>query len=57
MFLTWELSIEDAQVARLLGVGFDVDPVTASQLAEEQVRVNGEPAQVCANSGRWLSDT
>ncbi|MNU64077.1 hypothetical protein D3C71_533470 [compost metagenome] len=57
LFLTWELSIEDAQVARLLGVGFDVDPVTASRLDEEQVRVNGEPAQVCANSGRWRSGT
>ncbi|MCY1547940.1 hypothetical protein D9M68_840240 [compost metagenome] len=57
LFLTWELSIEDAQVARLLGVGFDVDPATASRLDEEQVRVNGEPAQVCASSGRWLSGT
>ncbi|RIX83595.1 hypothetical protein [Acidovorax cavernicola] len=53
LFLTWELSLEDAQVAGLLGIGFDVDPIGASQLDEEQVRVNGEQAEVCPNSGRW----
>ncbi|WP_431108362.1 hypothetical protein [Variovorax paradoxus] len=53
LFLTWELSIEDADVARALGVVFDVDSSTASQLDEEQVRVNGKRATVCSASGQW----
>ena len=53
LFLTWELSIEDAHVARALGVAFDVDPSSASQLDEEQVRVNGKRATVCSASGQW----
>ncbi|MDR6888331.1 MULTISPECIES: hypothetical protein [Variovorax] len=53
LFLTWELSIEGADVARALGVVFDVDCSTASQLDEEQVRVNGKRATVCSASGQW----
>lgn len=53
VFLTWELPIEDAHVARALGVAFDVDPSTASQLDEEQVRVNGKRAIVRPTSGQW----
>ncbi|MDQ0572329.1 hypothetical protein QFZ42_004163 [Variovorax paradoxus] len=53
VFLTWELSIEDASVARALGVVFDVDSSTSPQLNEEQVLVNGERAVVCPESGRW----
>jgi hypothetical protein len=53
LFLTWELSIEDALVARALGVAFDVDPPAASQPDEEQVRVNGKRAAVCPASGQW----
>jgi hypothetical protein len=53
VFLTWELSIEDAFVARALGVAFDIDPSTSPQLNEEQVLVNGERADVCPESGRW----
>lgn len=53
VFLTWELPIEGAHVARALGVAFDVDASTASQLDEEQVRVNGKQAIVCPDSGRW----
>lgn len=53
VFLTWELPIEDVQVARALGVTFDVDPSTASRLDDEQVRLNGEAAVVCPDSGRW----
>ncbi|RST50424.1 hypothetical protein [Variovorax sp. DXTD-1] len=53
VFLTWELPIEDANVARALGVAFDVDPSTASQLHEEQVRVKGKRAIVSPESGRW----
>jgi hypothetical protein len=53
MILTWELPIEDAHVANALKVAFDVAPAEALQLDEEQVRMNGEPAMVCPESGRW----
>lgn len=53
VFLTWELPIENIDVARALGIAFDIDPSTALQLDEEQVRVNGARAIVCADSGRW----
>lgn len=53
VFLSWELPIEDAHVARALRIAFDVDAPTASRLDEEQVRVNGEPASLCPGSGRW----
>ena len=53
VFLTWELPIEEPRVGRALGVTFDVDPSAASLLGEEQVRLNGAPAAVCPDSGRW----
>lgn len=55
LFLTWELPIEDAHVARALQVAFDVDPSTSSELEEEAVWVNGERAVLCPDSGRWCS--
>ena len=56
IFLTWELSVEDAHVARALQIAFDVDPATALLLGDEQVWVNGARASVCPNSGRWCRD-
>ncbi|MDQ0587661.1 hypothetical protein [Variovorax paradoxus] len=53
VFLTWELPIEDAHVARALRIAFDIDAPTASQVDEEQVRMNGERASVCPASGEW----
>jgi hypothetical protein len=53
VFLTWELPIENAHLARQLGVEFDVDPVAAVLLDEEQVRLNGAHTEVCPESGRW----
>ena len=53
VFLTWELPIENAQVGQLLGITFDIDPLTASLLEEEQVQLNGAPVSVCPDSGRW----
>lgn len=53
VFLTWELPIEDVHVAQALGIAFDIDPVTALRLDEEQVRVNGARASLCPESGRW----
>jgi len=53
VFLTWELPIENTDVARALSVDFDTDPSTALQLSEEQVWLNGARAVVCPESGRW----
>ena len=52
VFLTWELPIENSHVAQALGIAFDIDPLTASRLDEEQIWLNGAPASVCPQSGR-----
>lgn len=51
VFLTWELSVEDALVGRALQIAFDVDPANALLITEEQVWVNGAPGSVCPKSG------
>ncbi|HEY1999785.1 hypothetical protein [Paraburkholderia sp.] len=56
IFLTWELPIEDAHVGDALKLAFDIDPLTSLQLDAEQIRVNGAPATVCPESGRWCRD-
>lgn len=56
VFLTWELPIDQPQVAQALGINFDVDPAMAAMLAEEQLQLNGEAVQVCPATGRWLAD-
>jgi hypothetical protein len=53
IFLTWELPIEDAQVGHALKIAFDVTPSSLLQPDAEQVWLNGEPAIVCPDSGRW----
>ena len=57
LFLTWELPIEQADVAQALGVAFDTDPASALQLEEEQVWCHGARASVCPDSGRWCPAT
>ncbi|MDP9995076.1 hypothetical protein J2W28_005478 [Variovorax boronicumulans] len=52
-FLTWELPIDNADVARALRIEFDIDPSTASRLNDEQVWLDGARASVCLESGRW----
>ncbi|QNK75658.1 hypothetical protein H7F36_10995 [Variovorax sp. PAMC28562] len=51
VFLTWELPIENIDVARALGVDFDIEPSIASRLEEEQVWRNDAPMIVCPESG------
>ncbi|WP_239467235.1 hypothetical protein [Rhodoferax koreensis] len=51
VFLTWELPVQDAALARLLGIEFDVEAV---QLDDEQVRRDGQALEVCAQTGRPL---
>lgn len=53
VFLSWELPIEDAHVGHALRIAFDIDPSTALRLDQEQVWLNGAPASVCPDSGRW----
>ncbi len=53
VFLSWELPIEDAHVARALRIAFDIDPASALLLEDEQVWLNGARALVCPSTGRW----
>ena len=54
VFLTWELPIENTHVAQALGVTFDPGTASAPLPDEEQVLVNGAPARLCPDSGRWI---
>jgi hypothetical protein len=56
IFLTWELPIENVNVAQALRIAFDIDPSTALQMEEEQVWLNGARSSVCPDSGRWRQD-
>ncbi len=53
VFLTWELPIEHADVARALQIAFDTDPATARMLDAEQVWLDGARATVCPQTGQW----
>ncbi|MFC0399127.1 hypothetical protein [Paraburkholderia rhizosphaerae] len=53
IFLSWELPLENEHVRRALKVDFDVAPSTSLQPDEPQLRLNGEPAVVCPESGAW----
>lgn len=53
IFLTWELPIENARVAKALKIAFDTDPATALLLEDEQVWLNGASVSICPTSGRW----
>ncbi|MFM0396198.1 hypothetical protein [Paraburkholderia phytofirmans] len=53
IFLTWELPIEDVHVAQALEVAFDIASSISLHADEEQVCVNGEPATLCPETGRW----
>lgn len=53
LFLTWELPVENVNVAHALQITFDVDPATSLLLDEEQVWLNGARGSVCPDSGRW----
>ena len=52
VFLTWELPIENADVAQALQIAFDIDPQVALRMDSEQVWHNGTPVTVCPNSGQ-----
>lgn len=40
-------------MSRALEVAFDIDTSASLQRDEEQVLLNGAPAAVCPESGRW----
>ena len=53
VFLSWELPIEQTELARALRIAFDINPATAARLDQEQVWLGGMPAKLCPDSGRW----
>ena len=53
VFLTWELPIVNTDVARVLGIDFDIEPAMALRGDAEQVWRNGARATVCPQSGCW----
>ncbi|MDO9277935.1 MAG: hypothetical protein Q7U05_05180 [Polaromonas sp.] len=53
VFLTWELSIENACLRHALRIALDIDAATASTLDEQQVWLNGARTSVSPDSGRW----
>jgi hypothetical protein len=56
IFLTWEMPVEAPCVSHALGIQFDVtEPASLpAQPAEEQVTLDGVPAELCPQTGRWL---
>jgi hypothetical protein len=54
VFLTWELPLEEANLAHNLRIAFDdIDPSNALMLGDEQVWLDGSKACVHPDSGRW----
>ena len=53
IFLTWELSMEQVPLSDVLGVTFDGDAATASQLEAAQIRRDGVQVSLCPDSGGW----
>lgn len=51
-FLTWELPIDDARVAQMLRIDFDVDPAGAATLDEGQLQQHGKRVAVRPDSGQ-----
>ena len=54
VFLTWELPIEQANIAHALQVGFDTHPAAALLLSDAQVQVNEARVALCPQTGRWM---
>lgn len=54
VFLTWELPIEDANVAHALQIRFDIDRPNGLPTIDPQLQRNGVRSTVCPASGRWL---
>lgn len=54
VFLTWELPIEDADVARALRIDFDIASPVEARPDDESLVLNGKPAVVHPDSGWWL---
>lgn len=51
LFLSWEIDIENSQVAHALQISFDTNSSTALTLHEEQVWLNGKRMTISSNSG------
>ena len=53
IFLTWSFPSKMPTLGKHFEVVFDIARPTSSQLDEEQVWLNGAPAAVCPETGRW----
>lgn len=53
VFLTWELPVEEPEVASLLGIDFDIGSELSPPRDEGQLWRNGVRVSVCPESGLW----
>jgi len=53
VFLTWELSAENAQIPRVLQIEFDLASERSVQSDGHRVHLNGTPVIVCPETGSW----
>jgi hypothetical protein len=53
LFLSWELPMENLQLARTMGVALDVAPGHTLPLHEGQVQIRGARSAVCPQTGQW----
>lgn len=59
VFLTWELPLTNALVAKALGLRLEGDAFDRADKADEvagRVLLDGKTARVCEHTGRWLTD-
>jgi hypothetical protein len=52
---TWALTVEEANLERMLRIDFGIGASNALLLGAEQVWMNGPPGSVCPETGRWPS--
>lgn len=53
LFLSWELPMDNPQLARTMGVALDLAPGLVLPLNEGQVQIQGARAVVCPHTGQW----
>lgn len=53
VFLTWELPVENAQIATALNIDLDVDAAGSLKRNVQGVCLNGVPVTICPATGQW----
>lgn len=56
VFLSWELPIEEACVAKVLRIEFDIAPAHGPLPGEESLMLGGRPAVVHPAHGQWMRE-